>query len=94
MDLGFPLAQKRVGGGAAPTQEHASKEGVAPIGVTVVRISDAEQGFHPGRRPHPGGTETGGSTHQEHHHRGQLVDEEEHVDHHRKSTQHAKEGPR
>jgi hypothetical protein len=28
--------------------------------------------------------------HQEHHRRGQLVDEEEHVDHHRRSTQHAR----
>jgi hypothetical protein len=53
------------GRGAAPTQEHASKEGVAPTGVTMVRISNAEQGFHSGRRPHPGGTETGGSMHQE-----------------------------
>jgi hypothetical protein len=51
MDLGFPVAQKRER--AALTQEHASKEGVTPAGVTVVRISNAEQGFHPDRRPHP-----------------------------------------
>jgi hypothetical protein len=49
-DLGFPLAQRWDG----LTQEHASKEEVAPTGVTVVRIGNAEKGFHPGRRPHPG----------------------------------------
>jgi hypothetical protein len=32
---------------------------VAPAGVTVVRIGTAEQGFHPGRRPHPGETKIG-----------------------------------
>jgi hypothetical protein len=45
-------------GRSGSTQEHASKEEVAPAGVTVIRIGNAEQGFHPGRRPHPGEKET------------------------------------
>jgi hypothetical protein len=41
-------------GRSGSTQEHASKEEVAPAGVTVIRIGNAEQGFHPGKKPHPG----------------------------------------
>jgi hypothetical protein len=38
-------------GGGGPAHEHASKEEVAPTGVTVVSIGGAEQSFHPGKRP-------------------------------------------
>jgi hypothetical protein len=38
MDLRFPLAMS---GRGDSTQEHASKEEVAPVGVTVVRNGDA-----------------------------------------------------
>jgi hypothetical protein len=34
---------------------------VAPAGVTVFRIDNAEQGFHPGMGPHPGETEMSNS---------------------------------
>jgi hypothetical protein len=41
-------------GRSGSTQEHASKKEVAPADVTVIRIGNAEQGFHPGKKPHPG----------------------------------------
>jgi hypothetical protein len=53
-DLRFPLATS---GRGDSTQEHASKEEVAPAGVIMVRNGSAEQGFHPGKKPHPGKTE-------------------------------------
>jgi hypothetical protein len=68
---------------------HASKEEVAPAGVTVIRIGNAEQGFHSGRKPHPDEKETS-SNHRRR--QWQLVDEEEHVNHRRRSTIARQEG--
>jgi hypothetical protein len=56
-----PRVSPGMEGRSGSTQEHASKEEVAPAGVTVIRIGNAEQGFHLGRRPHPGKKETSSS---------------------------------
>jgi hypothetical protein len=34
-------------GRSGSTQEHASKEEVAPVGVIVIRTGNTEQSFHP-----------------------------------------------
>jgi hypothetical protein len=66
----WPVRQSRprvspdMKGRNGPTQEHASKEEVAPVDVTVFHNGNAVQGFHPGREPHPGGTETGATSSQ------------------------------
>jgi hypothetical protein len=56
--LADPTSGPRVSPGtkgrSGSTQDHASKEKVAPIGVTVIRNGRAEQGFHPDRAAHPG----------------------------------------
>jgi hypothetical protein len=56
-----PRVSPGMKGRGGSTQEHASKEEVAPAGVTVIRTGITEQGFHPGRKPHPGETETSSS---------------------------------
>jgi hypothetical protein len=56
-----PRVSPGMKGRSGSTQEHASKEEVAPTGVIVIRTSIAEQGFHPGRKPHPDETETSSS---------------------------------
>jgi hypothetical protein len=78
-------------GRSGSTQEHASKEEVAPAGVTVIRIGNAEQGFHPGRKPHPGEKETSRNHRRR---QRQLVDGEEYVNHRRWSTNARQEGSR
>jgi hypothetical protein len=54
-----PRVSPSTKGRNGPTQEHALKEEVAPADVIVFRNGNVEQGFHPGRKPHLGGTETG-----------------------------------
>jgi hypothetical protein len=65
--LAGPTSGPRVSPGtkgrSGSTQDHASKEEVAPAGVTVIRNGRAEQGFHPGRAAHPSKTETSKGKH-------------------------------
>jgi hypothetical protein len=56
-----PRVSPGMKGRSSSTQEHASKEEVAPAGVTVIRTDIVEQGFHPGMKPHPDETETSSS---------------------------------
>jgi hypothetical protein len=53
-----PRVSPGTNGRNGPTQEHASKEEVAPADVTEICNGNAEQGFHPGRKSHHGKTDT------------------------------------